>query len=297
MDDIGGTLPPITSDNGADDGGKALGDRWRAFKASTYVRNVVKGFLWYIVICSLFIGGVGGTFLAIGIWFVEHHSFGLYMGQNGILYEPGFMALTTALTLLLTSIAGLLSLKLKFVKNVVKTEHDGKMFSLPSWKQILVAVLSAIVFFGLLQIAGIVLNMLGVPLQSSDTSQQISALLTAGDNGVQDIINKIVIALSVCVFAPFTEEIVFRGVIGRCIIDSSVFKDENGNRSWWRTLLACLLSGLLFGLAHLQPSAVITLMFFGALLTWLSSVKYKNVTISFIVHALYNTIGLALLFL
>ena len=102
------------------------------------------------------------------------------------------------------------------------------------------------------------------------------------------------------VIGPVAEELVFRGVIGRTVVDSGFARGSDGPRSAAQTLAACLVSGLFFGLPHvtgfsaagLEGAVVMTL--FGALLTWMSSVRSRSLAPAIAAHVTLNTAQLLL---
>ena len=96
---------------------------------------------------------------------------------------------------------------------------------------------------------------------------------------------KIMMAFMTVIFAPLCEELLFRG-----ILINSFSAKYNG--------LGILLSGVLFGLVHLNNSAMGFLLYMtiGWLLAY-SYCRHNNLTVSWCVHFLINTIATIGLFL
>jgi hypothetical protein len=86
--------------------------------------------------------------------------------------------------------------------------------------------------------------------------------------------------LTVAVLAPCFEELMFRGFLLPWM--GHQWKNLRGG-----TLLALLTSGLLFGLIHLQPTAIPTLSTLGIVLG-LAVLRTGNLLTSILVHGLWN---------
>lgn len=86
--------------------------------------------------------------------------------------------------------------------------------------------------------------------------------------------------LTVAVVAPCFEELMFRGFLLPWL--AHAWKDLKGG-----TALALLVSGLLFGLIHLQPAALPTLATLGIVLG-LAVLRTGNLLTSILVHGLWN---------
>ena len=110
-----------------------------------------------------------------------------------------------------------------------------------------------------------------------------------------------VVILFSLVFAPIAEELFFRSFLSRSLVSTSLLRRENGTRAWWSNLLISLICGLWFGLGHLNTAEtnlsrmIVTTVFmtlFGALLTWVSTIRYKSVLPAIGLHICYNAIVL-----
>lgn len=82
--------------------------------------------------------------------------------------------------------------------------------------------------------------------------------------------------LGICVLVPFAEEIVFRGLVQR------VFSRNMG------PVLAMLLAGAFFGVIHLTPQLLLSMIVFGIFLGYLFMAT-SNLVYPILAHALLNT--------
>lgn len=100
--------------------------------------------------------------------------------------------------------------------------------------------------------------------------------------------------------SPVLEEMVYRGFIARSLVESRFMRLKDGSRSWWQVLIVCMLAGLWFGIGHVTgqdgvAKSIFLFVFmsmFGALLSWLSCVKFKSIWPGALVHVTYNLITL-----
>jgi len=106
--------------------------------------------------------------------------------------------------------------------------------------------------------------------------------------------------------SPFFEELIYRGFISRSLVESSFMRNKStGKRSAWQSLIVCIICGLWFGVGHITGAdnmsktvfLVVFMTCFGAVLTWLSCVKYKSIWPGLLVHITYNLVSLAPLLL
>lgn len=81
------------------------------------------------------------------------------------------------------------------------------------------------------------------------------------------------------IFAPFLEEIIFRGII------------LSGFISTYSPRKAIIFSAILFGFIHLQPNQVVGAVLIGLFLGWIYY-KTKSVGVTIILHAVANLTGL-----
>ena len=98
--------------------------------------------------------------------------------------------------------------------------------------------------------------------------------LAGSEWGTVGVVQLFVMAIIV---APITEELLFRGLLLQLICRYS-------RRAW----VAIALSGLLFGLVHLDlPQAVLPLTSMGIILGY-ARVKYRSIELCILIHALFN---------
>lgn len=106
--------------------------------------------------------------------------------------------------------------------------------------------------------------------------------------------------------SPFFEELIYRGFISRSLVESSFMRNKStGKRSAWQSLIVCIICGLWFGVGHITGAdnmsktvfLVVFMTCFGAVLTWLSCVKYKSIWPGLLIHITYNLASLTPLLL
>jgi hypothetical protein len=82
--------------------------------------------------------------------------------------------------------------------------------------------------------------------------------------------------LAICVLVPLSEEIVFRGIVQR------IFSRNMGS------VLALVLAGVFFGVSHLTPQLLLSMVIFGVFLGYLFFAT-SNLTYPILAHAVLNT--------
>lgn len=85
--------------------------------------------------------------------------------------------------------------------------------------------------------------------------------------------------ITICILAPILEEIIFRGIILRGIL-------QNGNSP----VIAIIISSLLFGIAHLNPWQFFGAGFLGAIFGFVYY-RTKSLWLCIFLHALNNTLA------
>jgi membrane protease YdiL (CAAX protease family) len=85
----------------------------------------------------------------------------------------------------------------------------------------------------------------------------------------------------VVLVAPFAEELFFRALIFR------------GTRGYWGVGPSLLMSGLAFGLFHLNPSVILPFAAIGVLFAWANE-QSGSLWTSITAHAAFNTVSFAL---
>ncbi len=108
-----------------------------------------------------------------------------------------------------------------------------------------------------------------------------SAIISTGRELPQNLVDQVLSnapvlleALLLCVFAPFTEEILFRGMV------QNSFERRFG-------LAAFVIAGLLFGWTHAEPLSIINGALTGLLLGYIY-IKTRSLWMPIIFHAVYN---------
>jgi membrane protease YdiL (CAAX protease family) len=84
--------------------------------------------------------------------------------------------------------------------------------------------------------------------------------------------------VGLCVFVPLSEEIIFRGIIQR------VFARNMG------PVLAVILAGVFFGVVHLNPQLLLSMITFGVFVGFIFLVT-SNLTYAMLAHAVLNTVA------
>lgn len=85
--------------------------------------------------------------------------------------------------------------------------------------------------------------------------------------------------LMVCIFAPIFEEILFRGIILRGMLNSKL-----------SPILAIVISGLIFGMAHLNPWQFVGAGLLGSIFGYVYY-RTKSLLLPIILHALNNSLS------
>jgi membrane protease YdiL (CAAX protease family) len=93
----------------------------------------------------------------------------------------------------------------------------------------------------------------------------------------------VLLALLVCVCTPIVEELFFRGLVLRGMLGRFAGKGRYG------TVLAVVLSGIAFGLAHFQPIELLALSGFGAVLCVLA-LRTGRLGAGMFAHATFNAL-------
>lgn len=144
------------------------------------------------------------------------------------------------------------------------------------WKHLLLGLLAGEVFYWGLQGVALVAELLGSPVNSSDTAMSLGSL-----SGIEAII---MLFIMVPFVVPFIEEFLFRGII------VSSLQNSKWN-AWW---ISILVSALSFGVMHIQGFSSITdiaillwITFMGGVFAFLY-LKTKSFWTVFAAHSIYN---------
>jgi membrane protease YdiL (CAAX protease family) len=95
----------------------------------------------------------------------------------------------------------------------------------------------------------------------------------------------------VCLLAPLSEEIVFRGAIIRAILK---WKSDSGASKVSAEWLAIVVSALLFAVIHANPAQIPAAIVFGILLGWLF-IKTGSIVPGCIIHWINNSFAYVML--
>lgn len=114
----------------------------------------------------------------------------------------------------------------------------------------------------------------------TDGNEFISRLYREVSENFENILNyKIAGFITVCLFAPFIEEILFRGILLRGLLQNGI-----------QPIMAIILSSFLFGIAHLNPWQFIGAGFLGAIFGFVYY-RTKALWLCIFLHGLNNTIS------
>jgi membrane protease YdiL (CAAX protease family) len=91
--------------------------------------------------------------------------------------------------------------------------------------------------------------------------------------------NYLFIFFIACIIAPFCEEVIFRGYLYKVIRDKS------------NIIFAVIINSLIFGVIHLQPSAIVPATILGVALS-IIRIKTKSLLPSITIHTLHNLLAL-----
>ena len=277
--------------------------------------TVIKTFILFLVIALL--ASVLSVFVVVGV-LVAKGGMGLVIGADGGM-NPALIKWSTMLTMLMTPLCSLLVLLPSKTKSVIRADDGlglgvrglhgrlGTRSEFSAWlKSIGIGLAVAVACMVALQVVGGIGNVVikamgGSPSTTSNqTTQEILNYMKAslGNGHAMEIVLMVLMA---GVLGPFVEEVVFRGVIARSLIRSDFLVGRFGNGRM-RTFLACLVSGLLFGLAHIMSTdltfswmnvlTVLVTWGLGTVLSWLAAVKYDSLWPGIFAHVSYNTASL-----
>lgn len=271
----------------------------------------LKAFGWWLFIPMIVIGGLIGSIVGMLGYFLVTGSMGFSFitTQVGtpITITPGLLSATTVTSLVFTGIASVVFFILKWRRYApdavgsLAWMDNGKR---SVWWKALIGVGIGVLFYLTYMLVSWLLMFAGVNTGSSDTGNTVSDILHSmiRNGGAWGWTGIVLTLVCVCVLNPISEEFIFRGIIGRRLVDSTLLRDNaTAKRSWWQSLLVCLLAGLFFGVVHftsvsmagLLPVLLTTL--FGALCVWLSSIATRSLWVSIGAHVAFNSIQMILL--
>ena len=176
------------------------------------------------------------AFATLGVLFATTAERGAGVGSAGAAAIVGFNLILVATVLLLAARRGITLAELGFVRPRV-------------WGPIAIAWFGAYVILGC-YVAGIaLLDTLGLPVEAFEGGNTI-------DFDHNRVALVVVLAIATVIGAPFSEELLFRGLLHR------------GLRGYWRPLPAMALSGALFGIFHVNLAVLVPFALIGVLWAW-----------------------------
>jgi membrane protease YdiL (CAAX protease family) len=140
---------------------------------------------------------------------------------------------------------------------------------------VLLLAIGAYVVLGLYAALLALLEALGVDISGLDDGNPVPI------DADEQLAAVVLLGVAVVVAAPFGEELFFRGLMFR------------GLRGYWRFLPALALSGLLFGLFHVNPSVIVPFTAIGAVLAWAME-RSESLWAPIAAHAAFNSLAFGL---
>lgn len=261
-------------------------------------RSAVRVFLLWLLLAFM-VGGLVGTGLGLGLWMAVTGSLGFQFDpatMTIVSMDPGMLVVATLTSLLATSAVGYILYGVESKRWWPSKPADGLLLAKRSAVGVLVGVVGVVA----LQLVAWAVSLVGVRLESTETSTSVVGMLEWSMSSSMPWLFVPALLAAVGVIGPVAEELVFRGVIGRTVVDSGFARGRDGSRSAAQTLAACLVSGLFFGLPHvtgfsaagMEGAVIMTL--FGGLLTWMSSVRSRSLAPAIAAHVTLNTAQLLL---
>lgn len=182
--------------------------------------------------------------------------------------------------------------------------HGGGRRPVGWWSVLGWAALAAGVAFLLIQVFGWVAQLAtDGKTSSNDASVGITEILVQWFHGGGSLGWAVCVILFITAFVtPVLEELLFRGVVTRSLLDSSFARDAEGRETRMRSSMVCLVGGVLFALTHLIGvgntfEAWLTLACM-TVLGWafgLLDLRFRSVVPSIVSHVLYNCLVLGLM--
>lgn len=290
----------------------------------------LKTFGWWLLVPMIAIGGLAGSLFGMIIYWVAAHDFGISYtmttgqtpegaqtllpvdGQSSSMHiASGLLSNATVWSLVFTGVSAIVFFLMKWRKR--SPDASGSLSwrtrgKLDVWWKMMMGALVGLAFYGAYLIVGWGLSVVGLNFTSSDTGSTVENMILDlwHTGGALNWFNLVMLLSCVCVINPIAEELVFRGMIGRRLVDSKMLRtgvDSNGPRKWWGSLLVCLLGGLFFGVVHFTSLSmagvlpVILTTLFGALCVWLSSIKTRSLWVSIAAHVAFNSVQMLILVL
>lgn len=253
--------------------------------------------LWLLL--AFMVGGLVGTGLGIVLWMAATGSPGFQFDPGTmtiVSLDPGMLVVATLFSLLATSVVGYVLHGVESKRWWPSKPADGRLLA----KRVAAGVLVGAASVAALQLVAWAVSLVGVRLESTDASTSVVGMLKWSMSSSAPWLFVSALLSTVGVIGPVAEELVFRGVIGRTVVDSGLARGGDGSRSAAQTFATCLVAGLFFGLPHVTGisaaglEGAVAMTLFGALLTWLSSVRTRSLAPAIAAHVTLNTTQLLL---
>ena len=290
----------------------------------------LKTFGWWLLVPMIAIGGLAGSLFGMIIYWVTAQDFGISYtmttgqtpgdaqtllpvdGQSSSMHIASeLLSNATVWSLVFTGVSAIVFFLMKWRKR--SPDASGSLSwrtrgKLDVWWKMLMGALVGLAFYAAYLLVGWGLSVVGLNFTSSDTGSTVGNMILDlwHTGGTLNWFNLVMLLSCVCVINPIAEELVFRGMIGRRLVDSKMLRtgvDSNGPRKWWGSLLVCLLGGLFFGVVHFTSLSmagvlpVILTTLLGALCVWLSSIKTRSLWVSIAAHVAFNSVQMLILVL
>lgn len=260
-------------------------------------RSAVRVFLLWLLLAFM-VGGLVGTGLGIVLWMAATGSPGFQFDPVTMTAraDPGMLVVATLFSLLATSVVGYVLHGVESKRWWPSKPADGRLLA----KRVAAGVLVGAASVAALQLVAWAVSLVGVRLESTDASTSVVGMLKWSMSSSAPWLFVPALLATVGVIGPVAEELVFRGVIGRTVVDSGLARGGDGSRSAAQTFATCLVAGLFFGLPHVTGisaaglEGAVAMTLFGALLTWLSSVRTRSLAPAIAAHVTLNTAQLLL---
>lgn len=161
-------------------------------------------------------------------------------------------------------------------------------YHFPGWKTLLISGTTAVL---LVYVGVAVISFLFDTLLPGYHLQGNARELVQGTSGHFPLGEEVLVFLWASIEAPLAEETLFRGIVFQGLRRSFARRLPVP----WAVLTGAILSGLVFGLAHLQPRTLPILVFLGIVLAYVFD-RTHSVYASALVHGIINGLSVILLF-
>lgn len=167
------------------------------------------------------------------------------------------------------------------------------------------AVFSIVIFIGVQLMGGLVDFIMPVMRISNTTRSASRSILDLMFGDSSWPVLSMVDLLCAMVIAPIMEELMFRVVVAAEVYSSTfstrINADGTRGHTWMRTLMATLVSGLIFAVMHAMTTdpaqwalVLMTTWLIGSVLSWMTCVWLRSVWPGVVAHVLYNIMVISL---